>query len=287
MILGYPWQTLVMCFFIFAFLGWTMETVLCSVQEKGFVNRGFLTSPICPIYGFGMVLVITAMTPFEDSLLVLFFGGLLLATTVEYITGFLLETIFKATWWDYSTKKFNVKGRICLSISICWGLLSVVMLKIVWPFILNILYQIPSQIRYWTVIALMGITIIDTVMSVINAISLTELLRRTTSSRKVLKNLVSNTGLFDNATDMLNALNMRHDELVSTIKLKIKNESPNHLVLSDEEFKAKFNSITEGYDKIKNKNKWGHKRLLKAFPGMKSKEFSESLNDVKDRLLDK
>lgn len=119
-------------------MGWVMETVICSLREKRFVHRGFLNGPICPIYGVGMVLIIFFLNPFIDNVFILFLLGMIVASILEFSVGYVLEKLFYTRWWDYSQHKFNLKGFICLRISLCWGVLCVVMMRMVQPIIIYI-----------------------------------------------------------------------------------------------------------------------------------------------------
>lgn len=105
---------IILYFFIYAFLGWVSECIYCSIGHKKIINRGFLNGPVCPIYGFGALIVIFFLKRYENNVLELFLYGIIVTSILEYITGYLLEMIFNTTWWDYSRKKFNIKGRVCL-----------------------------------------------------------------------------------------------------------------------------------------------------------------------------
>ena len=86
-------------FMIYSFFGWVYETIYCSIVERKFVYRGFLNGPYCPIYGFGALLDIFALGRIENPA-VLFLAGAVLTCSLEYFTGWLLETLFHAKWWD-------------------------------------------------------------------------------------------------------------------------------------------------------------------------------------------
>lgn len=113
-------------FFIFySFLGWFIETLYLSLfLERKFVNTGFLSGPFCPIYGFGIISLIIFLNPLINYPLLFTLGAIIVTSIIEYITGFILESIFKTKWWDYSDKKFNLHGRICLKFSLYWAVLS-------------------------------------------------------------------------------------------------------------------------------------------------------------------
>ena len=99
-------------FFIYAFLGWCTEVSFFAVKTGKFVNRGFLNGPVCPVYGFGLVIIIMALTPLKDNLLLLFVGSVVITSSLEFLTGWALEKIFHTRWWDYTNNKFNLHGYI-------------------------------------------------------------------------------------------------------------------------------------------------------------------------------
>ena len=128
-------------FFIYSFVGWLYETVLCSVEERKLINRGFLRGPYCPVYGFGAIIDILVLNKI-DNIFVLFFMGVILTCSLEYFTSWLLEKLFDARWWDYSYMKFNIKGRICLLGAIVFGLFSVLLIKLLNPFVMSLINKI-------------------------------------------------------------------------------------------------------------------------------------------------
>lgn len=119
-------QNLSVYFFIFSFLGWVTEVIYTAAIKKQIVNRGFLAGPLCPIYGFGMLLIILLLYRFDKSddlpMIWIFIMGLILCSSVEMLGGFLLEKLFNLRWWDYSAEPLNINGYVCLKFSIFWGL---------------------------------------------------------------------------------------------------------------------------------------------------------------------
>ena len=124
---------LVIWFFIYSFLGWLWETCYVSAKEGEWVNRGFINGPFCTIYGCGALAVYLVLYPFQENLLILYFGGVIVATALEYVTAVLMENIFHTSWWDYSDNKFNFQGRICLGCSLGWGLFTVGLFRVLHP----------------------------------------------------------------------------------------------------------------------------------------------------------
>lgn len=133
-------------FLFYSFTGWVYETLLCSVKERRFVNRGFLTGPYCPIYGCGALIDVVLLRPFSNPL-VLFLLSMALCSVLEYITSYLMEKIFHARWWDYSHMKFNLNGRICLLGALAFGAMSLVLVLFLHPLVVSVAAAIPPRVR--------------------------------------------------------------------------------------------------------------------------------------------
>lgn len=127
-------------FIFYSFLGWIMEGIVVGIQEKKFVNRGFLLGPYCPIYGTGVVLALIVLKDVKNLFLI-FVLGMILCGLIEYLTSYLMEKLFNARWWDYSNDKFNINGRIKLLNIILFGL-GIALLFIVNPYVKNLLLKI-------------------------------------------------------------------------------------------------------------------------------------------------
>lgn len=157
--------------FAYSFLGWIYESSLCSITGKKFVNRGFLNGPICPVYGCGAVVVIFFLSPLKNPISI-FLAGMILTCAVEYITSWLLETIFHARWWDYSQYKFNINGRVCLLGATVFGGFSVVLLEWIHPFVQIITLKIATPILIGLVALFMCIGIGDCIITVTHILRL-------------------------------------------------------------------------------------------------------------------
>lgn len=121
-----PWQWLLI-FYVYCFCGWFFESAVVSVQQRRFVNRGFLKGPLLPIYGFGATIMLHVSLPLMGRPVAIYFAGLVTATAFEYVVGVLMEALFKIKYWDYSDHRFQFQGRICLDSSIAWGFLSLLL----------------------------------------------------------------------------------------------------------------------------------------------------------------
>ncbi len=131
-------------FLIYSIIGWLIEVVNVSWIEKRFVNRGFLMGPYCPIYGVGGLLSYLLLRKYLDDPLALFMMSILIFSILEYVTSYLMEKLFKARWWDYSNKKYNINGRICLETMIPFGLLGCFAMYVLNPVLISMLEAIPN-----------------------------------------------------------------------------------------------------------------------------------------------
>lgn len=114
-------QKIAIYFFIYAFIGWIGEEIFCIVSTHEFVKRGFLFGPICPIYGYGAIMLILFLKDYKNKPVRLFFLAAILFSVFEYITDFFLQALFATRWWDYTGFFLNINSRITLSFSILWG----------------------------------------------------------------------------------------------------------------------------------------------------------------------
>lgn len=142
-----------------------MEVILKSIENKKFINRGFLIGPICPIYGYGCLFIIILLKRFTSNIFILFLSSILVCSILEYITSLVMEKLFKARWWDYSKRKFNLNGRICLNTMIPFGILGIIMMYIINPFLEAKLLLINENIKIILAIVLLIIYIIDNIIS--------------------------------------------------------------------------------------------------------------------------
>ena len=168
---------LILKFTIYSFLGWLCETVYCSVGQRRFVYRGFLNGPVCPIYGFGALLVLFFLMDVKDNLLALFTAGMVVTSTLEYLTSFLMEKLFHAKWWDYSNRPFNLHGRVCLLNSVLFGLMAVLLAHFVDPAVDRLIGGLPAWLLPWAAGVLLVLFVLDTVVSVCAALHLDARLR--------------------------------------------------------------------------------------------------------------
>lgn len=136
----------ILIFFVYSFAGWFMESFggIINPQVKKFVNRGFMVGPYCPVYGIGVVLVSLLLKKYTNDIPVVFFLSILICGTLEYFTGYIMEKLFNARWWDYSKRKFNINGRVCLETLLPFGVAATFILCKINPFLIENFNKLPN-----------------------------------------------------------------------------------------------------------------------------------------------
>lgn len=246
-------------FLIYSFIGWICEVIYCSIPKKAFINRGFLNGPICPVYGFGSISIISLLYPFKYNIVELFLLAVLLTSTLEYITSVILEKLFNTKWWDYSNNEFNINGRVCLLNSTLFGLLSVVLVQVIHPYVKDIIDIIPKGYKIIFAYILGIILFIDIIVTVNGLIRLQGKLR------------------------LLSTINIDLRGLNAKIKTSI--TEANELRIRNRNFTVKEN-VNFIHRKLK-KRSFQEKRVFKAFPGMKHKIYNEQLIYFRELLKEK
>lgn len=172
---------LFLAFIIYAFIGWILEIIYTYIRTKKVINRGFLIGPYCPIYGMGCILITLLLKKYYDDPIVFAIMSMIICSILEYLTSYAMEKVFKARWWDYRDRKFNINGRICLETLVPFGIGALVIMYVVNPFIVNLLNIIPEIIIYILFISIFVMFVLDIIIS-FNAISKIRI-----SSKKILE----------------------------------------------------------------------------------------------------
>ena len=234
-------------FVIYSFLGWVLESIVRTICERKIINTGFLIGPFCPIYGFGAIIMILFLDGFKNNILLLFFVSVIVLTLWEYVVGVLLEKLFHTKYWDYSDHKFNYKGRICLTNSIAWGILGVLFINYIHPFIIRMLSYIDFIYVAVIVCVIAFILLVDAIISIIKVKNIKTTLEKIENINEQIKQKLielkdkEKTSANENLQNFINNLKLRRDRTMR------------HL------YKRAY-------------------RLKKAFPAIDTKEFTEILN---------
>lgn len=241
---------------IYSFLGWCCECIYCSIGQKRIVNRGFMTGPFCPIYGFGALGIIHFLAFLPSSVLAVFLGSMFIASVLEYITGVTMEKIFHTRWWDYSEHKFNLNGHICLLNAVLFGLLGVVLKFDMHPAISSILSPLSDDFKMGFLVAFGMYFCIDLSMSIYSVLNINIRLDKLHKLRLELEgkyDVLDKKQEFSEFIESIQTLDL-HDELFMNFQKRIENI---------------------GYFQ---------RRLLNAFPKIENKKYPKSLSAIKQTI---
>lgn len=172
----YSFSQWVLFFYIYCFLGWVWESVYVSVKEKHLVNRGFLKGPLLPIYGSGAICVLVVTIPFRESIPLMCLSGMAAATVLEYMAGAVMEKLFHVRYWDYSDKFMNLNGHICLASTLCWGVMTVLVVEVLQVYVEKLVLSLDKGIVETVVILVTPFVTADAVTSFRAAIRLRDVL---------------------------------------------------------------------------------------------------------------
>ncbi len=229
-----------LCFMVYSIIGWVYEVSLYLVRDKVFVNRGFLNGPYLPIYGCGAMAVVLLFGDMGDlkSIPALFFSSVMVSCILEYLTSYIMEKLFHARWWDYSDYRFNLNGRICLSAAIVFGVLSVLLIKFIHPFVSGILYKLPEAGAEIAAAFVVGFFATDIILTVI---AVTGLQKRLEEAR----------------------------------------------VRLEQEWQKNVEAAKERRAALVERLGVQHKRLIKAFPHMKTEKHSDILTEIREAIKER
>ena len=254
----------IMLFFIYSLAGWLVEMIPATIREKKFVDRGFLVGPYCPIYGCGVILITLLLQKYADDIVVTFFLSVIICGTLEYLTSYLMEKIFKARWWDYSQKKFNINGRVCLNTIVPFGLLGLFIMYVSNPFFISKIQLLPEMwlnILFWT---LLVIYLVDNIVSgiVIRYVKKTEKivgkdLDNTEEITKKVKEVLQNKSVLHrrllNAYPSLEAVKIKIKEKKEEIKEKVEEQREEFTNKVEQQKKEFENKVENQKREIENK----------------------------------
>ncbi|MVB12657.1 putative ABC-transporter type IV [Caprobacter fermentans] len=254
-------RILFLLFLLYSFLGWAAESIYCSVPAGKPINRGFLTGPFCPIYGAGAILTVLILSPLKDRIFLLFLFGALLASLVEYGTGFLLEALFHTKYWDYSDQRFQLQGRVCLKNSLMFGIMSVAAVYYFQPLLLGFLGLIPAKVLPFLSGGLALYLLADTVLSVME---ITTLNGKLAELQQVLDEIKEKAH-----TASVEKLEVLQDSIAARL---------------DENTKARLSALYERKEKLESDFHLFQRRIIRAFPTMRTVKSNESLQRIRDRV---
>ena len=296
-------------FFLYCFLGWVWESCYVSAKRRQWVNRGFLHGPMLPIYGTGAVIILLATIPVRDSLWLVFLLGMLAATALEYVTGAAMEALFKVRYWDYSHKKFNFQGQICLESSLAWGFLTILMTRMIHKPIEAFALWLPSSVLTGVTMVVTVIFAADFALSFKAALDLRDVLVRMEQAKDELEKMQRRLDVIlavseENWENRKKEWNQsvestragfvqRRDELVSGIEKRFERAKEllpsGRLNVNREELfdlRSKFGVNLQRPELASFLKDFTKRDMLRGNPSMVSKKFSEALEELKKSAVE-
>ena len=216
MIWGFSLYQILAYFLIYSCMGWCLEVIYAAVTTGQLVNRGFLNGPVCPIYGFGMIIVLFTLTPLLHSALLLYIGGVILPSALELVGGWALYKLYRTRWWDYSDYPFNIGGFICLEFCLLWGVGTLVVMRIVHPVVAGIVSMIPPLVGLILMIFLYAVYAVDVVVTAISASHLAD----TLDTMEKLGDSIH--AVSDAMTELLGTTALNADQKMDETRLQLK-----------------------------------------------------------------
>ena len=259
----YSLEQWIILFFIYAFLGYIWEVAYVSVKTQKLTDRGFLYGPIVPIYGAGALMVLLATIPFRENLWLVFFCGMLAATALEYVTGWVMEKLFAVRYWDYSEEFLNLNGYICLKASLAWGVFSVALLSIGQTWVEKILFLFSENILTPLAFVLVIIFSVDVTCSVRAALDLKDVLRKLAENNEELRRL------------------KKRFDVLAAVAAEDKENFKERLNLEKENFAQKVEELKEERDLLRDKHKTMRREYLQKAIDERRVQVEEMLSNIK------
>jgi uncharacterized membrane protein len=269
-ILKYTWF-----FFIYAFLGWCTEVIFAACVRGVFENRGFFNGPICPIYGFGVVAVVLLLEPLKDNFWILFIGSVIVTSVLELITGYLMEKIFKHRWWDYSKMPLNIGGYVCLAFSLIWGFACVFLIDIIHPSIAFFVNHIPNLVTYIALPIFVVTFFTDLIATSASVFHFNKKLEEIDKKAAQIRQISDEIGrkLSDKAIEVKE--NEKTKKLVESV------------MESKTDAQTRLETLKISLDEKERELSLIQRRLIKAFPTMRSTKHAEAFAKIKEKLASK
>ena len=263
-----PFWSAFLIFILFSFIGWISEVIYVGVTSAHkFVNRGFLHGPLCPVYGFGGVVILMLPPSLYATWIPLFFASMILCTIVEYFVSWLMEKLFHTRWWDYSHYKIQLNGRICLLNSILFGFLGVAVIHFVYPLMIDLLNSLGQTLINISGMIILAVLSVDIFFTVRKLVDFANVMKKLKEFGETLNSHYGQEEWFKKGSfmDMINSVIERADN-------------------RKEEFSQK---ILEKIDKVQNLHLPSVELFIKKFPSIKSTKYKDELNMIKEKIHQK
>lgn len=295
--MNYSLPQILLYFYFYCVCGWIIESTYVSVLTKKVTNRGFLHGPMIPIYGCGAMTLILSCGPFMKWPVAVFFVGLIAASVLEYITGALMEAIFKVRYWDYSKKKFNINGHVCLLNSLYWGFFALLLNYFVHKPVASLCGKLSDMAMDIIVSVVSVFFMTDVVLSTKAALDIRAMLIKLEDAKKELSLMRKRLDVIlayanesmeeqkDKIEDKFNDISDEIEAKFKTAKATI-SEKPGEFAdnVREEymELREKFAIIKSNHFGMDSINDRFKASLIKNSPSMSSKKYGDDLEVIKE-----
>lgn len=284
----YTWYQWLLFFFIYCFIGWIIESTYVSVRSLHFVNRGFLRLPLLPLYGSGAIIMLWLSIPVQGNLFLVFLFGMLGASALEYVTGYAMERLFKMKYWDYSNNPFNLNGYVCLTNSIAWGFLTLLLTEVIHRPLEWLVLGLNGTACIILVIMVGIIFVTDAIRSTKEALDLGRILETMTRLKSELDEVQVQMALLKAETaqkvsdikteTFLKAASLKGETMEKISSLKTETA----IALKESALMERLQSLTETKDKLTGRLISYRKGILRRNPTASSRLFGDALRELKE-----
>lgn len=288
LIFGVPLTQMFLYFVWYSFLGWCMESTYCSIMEKHLINRGFLHLPLCPIYGAGVLIMVNFFTPFTGNPLLFYVMATVVMSAWEYFVGWLLEVTTHMKYWDYSHRRFNLKGRICLGNCLWWGVASYFVIYWIHPATIRLLGTLPVLARQITAYVLAAAVIADTVITIRDLALISKALAKAEEARVQLelgkKELQEQLDARKDA--LAQSLEAKKENLRQSLEAK-KDDLQESLENRAERAKARLAALEERRSQMLAAADKHSRRFVRHYRTLSSRRYSGTLAELRRRAAER
>ncbi|MDD5930536.1 MAG: putative ABC transporter permease [Spirochaetales bacterium] len=263
-----PFRQAFLIFIMFSVVGWISEVLYVGIfHEHKFVNRGFLHGPLCPVYGFGGVVILLLPASLYSTWIPLFFSSMIMCTVVEYFVSWIMEKMFHARWWDYSHYKLNINGRICLLNSVLFGFLGLGVIHFVYP----------QMLRFLDWLGDFAIMISSDMIGAALALDMIFTVRKLVDFSATMEKIKT---FGESLRDHYGSESWFHGENFETMLASVKQYAENN--------KDKINkNILEKIEKLQTARNKAAESFMAHFPTMKSIQYKDELEHLKKHLKER
>lgn len=285
--MSYRAQDLILLFFVYAFLGWCGEVAFAACKNGRFVNRGFLNGPVCPIYGFGVLIVALALEPWQDNVWMLYVGSAVLTTLLELVTGWALEKLFHTKWWDYSKMPLNIGGYVCLLFSFIWGAACVVILKWVHAPLYALVQRLPRLLSYILCAVFLTAFIVDLAATLVAIRKLSQRLTRLTALAKDMRAISDEMG--ENIAERTLVAKERYEANRERAEARYEagreryEAGKERVEAHRAELERRLAELRAKREALLGERGFGHRRLLEAFPNLNG-QHAEAIAHLREAI---